>query len=93
VVDVVINATVAIKLFSITIQSNMIFPTNIHSYLVVCETLLTIGERREGRERGGVGEGKSEREERGRDENRKGTNTERKEKKGGGGRDIRRKYY
>ena len=31
-----------IKLFSITIQSHTILPANIHSYLVVCETLLCV---------------------------------------------------
>jgi hypothetical protein len=50
VVDVVVNAAVAVKLFSITVQSNTILPTNIHSYLVVCETLLIIEEKEEGRE-------------------------------------------
>ena len=34
-----VDAAMAIKLFSITVQSNTILSTNIHSYLVVCETL------------------------------------------------------
>ena len=63
-VNIVVDAAVAIKLFSITVQSNMILPTNIHSYLVICETLFDnrrIGES--GKGKGGT-EKEREREER-----------------------------
>ena len=57
VVNIVVNTTMTIKLFSITVQGHTVLSTYIHSYSVVCETLEEGGGReREGREREGKGE-------------------------------------
>ena len=76
-VNIVVDAAVAIKLFRITVQNNTILPTNIHSYLVVCETLFDNRRKREsGKER--------QRERQGGGRNRKGERRReiRKEKSG-----------